>query len=256
MAVVFLAGAEWLLNQPVAGQETKKHIYRPGLRNSLAGDPLSAKELNLALAQLRSKTGFIRMRFDEDGFLTIDDRSQIAGGSATARELLLAAVDGEKSINLQSRNRSPDVVFARVGRGVVYECWQSNKQIVMAPVEIDFADFNHLRGERKVLEAFDLGFAILHELCHAALGLHDASENVRAAGDCESYVNRIRRELGIPERQRYVATVYQRSPSVSNKSFSIAELIFERTKSGAKKERLYLRWDVGEVGNSNRHGIE
>jgi len=52
----------------------------------------------------------------------------------------------------------------------------------MAPIEIDFADFDHLRGERKVLEAFDLGFAILHELCRAALELRDPSAAVNAAG--------------------------------------------------------------------------
>jgi hypothetical protein len=94
-----LAGVGWFPTQPVAGQETKRQIYLPGLRDSFAGHQISEKELDLTLAQLRSKTGFTRMRFDEDGFLTIDDRSQIAGGSATARELLLAAVDGKKSIN-------------------------------------------------------------------------------------------------------------------------------------------------------------
>ncbi len=74
---VRLAGAEWFPTQPVAGQETKRQIYRSGLRNSFGGRQLSAEELELALAQLRLKTGFARMRFDEAGFLTIDDRSQM-----------------------------------------------------------------------------------------------------------------------------------------------------------------------------------
>ncbi len=249
--VARLAGAEWFPTQPVAGQETKKHIYRPGLRNSFVGRQLSAEELDLALAQLRRKTGFARMRFDEAGFLTIDDRSRIAGGSAAARELLLAAVDGKKSIILQSRNRSPEVVFARVGRCTVYEGWQSGEKIELVPIEIDFADFNYLQGERKVLEAFDLEFAILHELCHAALELRDPSEGVKAAGDCESYVNRVRRELGMPERRHYAANVYQRTSSTTLNKI-IAQLTFAQTEPGAKTKRLFLTWDVREVGNTRR----
>jgi hypothetical protein len=226
-----------------------QQVFRPGLRNSFMGNQLSAEELNLVLAHLRSKTGFTRMRFDGAGFLTIDDRSQIAGGSALARELLLAAVDGKKSINLQSHNRSPEVVFARVHRSEIYSGWPSGAQIEVTPIEIDFADFKHLRGHRKVLEAFDPGFVILHELCHAALELRDtAAEN--SAGDCESYVNRIRRELGMPERRQYAADVYWRAISVSRPTARVAELIFTQTKPGrAKTKRLYLRWDAEQVGN-------
>jgi hypothetical protein len=42
------------------------------LRNSFAGSRLSAKGLNPTLAQLRSKTGFAQMLFDEAGFLAND----------------------------------------------------------------------------------------------------------------------------------------------------------------------------------------
>ncbi len=247
-----LAGAGWFPTQQVAGQEIQRQIYRPGLHNSFVGRQLSAEELDLALAQLRSKTGFARMRFDDAGFLTIDDRSRIAGGSALARDLLLAAVDGKRSINLQSHNRSPKVVFARVGVRATHMGWRSDKQIEVAPIEIDFADFNHLRGEGIALDAFDLGFAILHELCHAALELHDPSEGENAAGDCESYVNRIRRELGMPERRQYAANIYQRR-SATSLDRVIAELIFAQAKPGAKSKLLYLTWDAREVGNFSFH---
>ena len=258
LVVVCLAGAGWLSTQPVSGQETSprdQQIYRPGLRNNFMGHQLSAEELNLALTQLRRKTGFMRMRFDEAGFLTIDDRSQIAGGSAAARELLLAAVDGKKSINLQSHNRSPEVVFARVVEAVKYTVWPSDAKIVVATIEIDFADFNHLRGPRKAMEAFDPGFVILHELCHAALELRDTA-GVNAAGDCETYVNRIRRELGMPERRQYAANVFWRTISISRPTTKVAELIFTQTEPGpepesrAKTKRLYLRWDAEQVGNT------
>jgi hypothetical protein len=77
-----------------------------------------------------------------------------------------------------------------------------------------------------VVEAFDPGFAILHELCHAVLELRDPSTGVKAEGDCESYVNRIRRELEMPERLRYAAAVYWQPPSSSGSTDIIAELIF------------------------------
>lgn len=240
----------------VPGDSTKDpQIYRPGLRNSFVERQLSAKELTLVLTQLRHKTGFVQMRFDEAGFLTIDDRAQIVGGSAAARELLLAAVDGKKSISLQSHNRSPNVVFGRLGEGVRYIRWNSDVQIDLTPIEIDFADFNHLRGDRKAVAAFDPGFVILHELCHAALGLRDPVAGVNEAGDCESYVNRIRRELGMPERQQYAATAYRQTTFPSGSTVRIAELIFAHTESGrepesrAKTKRLYLTWDAQRVGN-------
>ncbi|MGH9838556.1 MAG: hypothetical protein ACREEM_07220, partial [Blastocatellia bacterium] len=133
--------------------------------------------------------------------------------------------------------------------------WPSDAKIVVATIEIDFADFNHLRGPRKAMEAFDPGFVILHELCHAALELRDPAA-VNAAGDCESYVNRIRRELGMPERQQYAANVYLRTISISRPTTKIAELIFAQTEPGrepvAKTKTLYLKWDAREVGNTSR----
>jgi hypothetical protein len=225
--------------------------FPPRTAQQFAGDQLSAEELNLALTLLRRKTGFVRMRFDEDGFLRVEDRSQISGGSETAGELLVAVVDGKKSIILRSRNRSPEVVFARVGERMDHQLWQSDERIEMAPIEIDFADFNHLQGERKALEAFDPGFAILHELCHAALELRDPAKGRKATGDCEDIINRVRRELGMPERQHYAAKTYLRTSGTSFDKI-VTELIFARTKPGAKTERLYLSWDVREVGNSLR----
>jgi hypothetical protein len=282
---VCLVGAGWFPNQSVAGQESKpsagkqtvkfdkrtenassksvasvdrvkdQQVYRPGLRNSFLGYPLSEEELNLVLTQLRCKTGFVQMRFDEAGFLTIGDRSQIVGGSATARELLLATIDTKKSVNLQSHNRSPEVAFGRVSGSVHYLGWRSEKRIAIENVEIDFADFNHLRGHTKAVEAFDLGFVILHELCHAVLELHDPSAGVNAAGDCETYVNRIRRELGMPERQQYGANAYMRKIFAFSPTSKIAELIFAQTAPGrepgrrAKTKRLRLIWDTQFVGD-------
>lgn len=254
IATVCIASAECFPIQSASAHEQDRQIYKPGLRNGFLGRPLSAKEQELVLAQLRQKTGFERMRFDEAGFLTIDDRSLVVGGSALARELLLAAVDGKKSINLQSHNRSPQVAFARVGDNVEFSAWRLNTKITATPVEIDFDDFAHLRGHREAMEAFDPGFVILHELCHAALGLRDPSADVYATGDCESYVNRIRRELGLPERQQYAASGSWQKLSPASPTVVVAELVFAQpgSESGAKPRKLYLRWEAQPVGDIRR----
>lgn len=267
LAIVCLTSGSWLSKQSVRAQgigpmtasrtNRDQQIYRPGVRNSFAEHPLSASELELVLTQLRQKTGFVSLRFDEAGFLTIDDRSQIIGGSQTARELLVTAIDGTKSIVLQSHNRSLNVMFGRASQGPKYTSLKSGLGIESELIEIDFMDFKKLRGHRRAIEAFDPGFVILHELCHAVLNLHDPSEQVHAAGDCETYVNRIRRELGIPERQQYAATASMKNLSLSTPTATVAQLIFAQTQPGdepgerKKTKRFFTWWNSQEVGGTS-----
>ena len=256
MMVSFSAAAD-APSEPDAGSAGDRQTYRPGLRNSFEGYALSAQELSVVTESLRQKTGFVQLRVDESGFLTIADRTQIAGGSATARELLLAALDGRKSINLQSHNRSAKVVFARLGAGVRYIRWKTDEQIEVVPVEMDFDDFRHLRGDARALAAFDPGFVLLHELCHAVLELHDPLPDERTAGGCEAWINRARRELGLPERQQYLATATWRMPTISGVTTRIAELLFEQQEPGTqpdsrrKTKRHYLTWEVQKVGSGD-----
>ncbi len=267
LVIVCLASASWLSTRSASAQKIEpaktsrtsrdRQIYRPGVRNSFTEHPLSSIEVEMVLTQLRHKTGFVSLRFDEGGFLIIDDRSQIIGGSEAARELLLAAIDGTKSIVLQSHNRSPKVMFGRASQGAKYTSVQSGLKIESELIEIDFSDFKKLHGHRRAIEAFDPGFVILHELCHAALNLHDPSEEVHAAGDCETYVNRIRRELGIPERQQYAATASMKHLSLSTPTASIAQLIFAQTQPGdepggrTKTKRFFTWWNSQEVGGAS-----
>ena len=234
-----------------------RQVYRPGLRNSFMDYPLNASELELVTAQLRHKTGFMTLRFDKAGFLTIDDRSQIIGGSQAARELLVAAIDGTQSILLQSHNRSPKVVFGRATQGTLYTDAQPNLKIETELIEIDFIDFKKLRGHHKAIEALDLGFVILHELCHTVLKLHDPGEKAEATGDCETYVNRIRRELRIPERLQYAATASLKQIFQSTPTATVAKLMFAQTRPGSEpgertKTKKFLAWWVSqEVGTAS-----
>lgn len=222
-----------------------------GLRNSDGSRRLSERQLRKVLDSLRHKTGFLEMRFDESGFLRLGDRARFVGGSATARELLIAAVDGPLTIELEAHDNSPQIAFARLTAATVYTSLLTKTRIEARQAQLDFADFAELRGEREAVAAFDLGFAILHELVHGALGLEDAVGETAKLGPCDEVVNLIRRELSLPERQDYSARTHSvmRSSAGATK---LAELVFvrKRADSGrARNERFYLRWDARRVAS-------
>ncbi len=226
--------------------------YQSGLRNSIGPRQLAPRHLEKLLQSLREKAGFLEMRFDELGFLRLGDRTKIAGGSATARELLVAAVDRARAIDLESHDRSSTVAFARLAKPVMFASLLTGAKIEVFPIEIDFSDFAHLRGDKAVLAAFDIGFVVLHELAHAALGLRDSSGEAGGPGECEDYINRIRRELGFPERQNYAARVRISKTPLSDKAIAQAELQFTRVtgqESRGKTQSFNLTWEAERVGS-------
>src|SRR5437016_8032401 len=68
------------LSRAVSSAPDEVVRFRSGLSNS-SQRPLTAKQLQTLLAGLRSKTGLVEMRFDEDGVLKLGDRTHIVGGS-------------------------------------------------------------------------------------------------------------------------------------------------------------------------------
>lgn len=225
--------------------------YQSGLRNSPEEHPLNPKQLGLLMENLRQKTGYLEMHFDETGFLRLGDRMKISGGSATARELLIAAVDRARAIELQCLDHSRLVAFARLASPVAYTSYSTGKRIDVYPIQIDFSDFAHLRGDKVALAAFDLGFVVLHELAHAALGLHDSLNDSDGPGECEDYINRIRRELSLPERQNYIARTFSSRPYPSEKTAQRAELFFalkSEPQDRGKNQILNLTWEAERVG--------
>jgi hypothetical protein len=220
--------------------------FRGGLRNSNGARSLSNQRLQKVIESLRYKTGFLEMRFDDAGFLTLGDRRRLVGGSATARELLLSAVDGDKIFELEAHDSSPGVAFARIGSATSYIKFETSARIEMMPIQLDFSDFAQLRGEREVLVAFDIGFAILHELAHGALRLKDSVARNRL-GDCDEHINLIRRELGLPERLNYSPIIHPKPMALA--TTGDAELIFVRVNRD-KTMTFYLRWDAMKVASS------
>jgi hypothetical protein len=225
--------------------------YTGGIRNSVEKAKLNSKQLNLVLKALKGKSGFEELHFDADGFLRTGDPTKFSGGSASARALLLAGVSSSQLVELESLNRSPEVAFARLSSVSIYESRATGKRIVVQPLQIDFSDFDYLRGSSEVVASFDLGFAVLHELVHAVLNLHDVILEGDGLGDCEQYINTVRREMGLPERQAYLATVRDALQSPTGMSTKMAELQFTRTldRDGKTKiERYYLNWEAHKVG--------
>lgn len=225
--------------------------YQNGLRNSPGERKLNPKQLTTLLESLRQKTGFLEMQFEETGFLNLGNRLKISGGSAAARELLVAAVDRMRVIELECHDRSSLVAFARLAKPVSYISHATGARIEAFPIEIDFNDFKHLRGDKAVLAAFDLGFVVLHELAHAALGLHDSPDETAGPGECENYINRIRGELGLPERRNYVARTFINRNFPTGKPTQQAELLFTHKgteESRAKTQILNLTWEAENVG--------
>jgi hypothetical protein len=237
-SVLVLAFALPLAAYSAANQVVR---FRPGLFNS-SSRPLTARQLQILLEGLRQKTGLLELRFEADGFLQAGDRTHIAGGSATARALVLAAIDGRDCFKLENHYLSPMVGFAQIrstedfydAAGVKHEGWH---------VEFDFHDFSQLRGGAPAIAAFDPVMHLLHELGHGVLKLSDTVSQTDPLGDCERHINKIRRELGLPERQSYYTqNTYVVMPGSTAHALR-AELIFvqaEAGKSDGKKFSLFF----------------
>src|SRR5262249_23205479 len=226
--------------------------YRPGIRNSSGNRQLNARQMQTLLNSLRNKSGFLEMRFDESGFLTLGDRTRISGGSVIARKLIIDVIDGRKVFELENYDNSPYIAFGRLGEATIFQLTPTNEKIVAQPVRIDFSDFTQLRGGADVLAAFDVGLIVLHELCHGALNLHDADGDTIRPGECEEYINRIRRELGLPERAHYSPRLI---PMLEGRKSTVrAELLFVGKDNGserARTKRFYLTWDAEKVAVLN-----
>ena len=226
--------------------------YQSGIRNSPGERRLTPAQLQAILASLREKTGLPGLEFGEDGFMRLGSDTVLSEGSKAARDLVFAALNGDLAFDLENHSRSNEIAFARCGSPISFQSRMSGSQIEMVPLELDFSDFDKLRGDKQVRKAFDYGMVILHELAHGALRLSDARTRDEGPGDCENYINKIRRDLGLPERQQYFARVIERSlGSSSGATTRTAELVFLKStevEGREKKEFFILSWEAGMVG--------
>jgi hypothetical protein len=111
--------------------------------------------------------------------------------SSTAKELLMSAL---RSSNVYKVRENKQAAFGRVADG--------------DSIELDFSDFGEIVFKDVPREAFDIGMIFLHELAHRHLLLTDPKKDEIkkdnfVKGETVSFINRIERELGLPERRHY-----------------------------------------------------
>jgi len=207
-------------------------------------DELSLARRDELAGKLRTITGWSDLEFDKNGSLQLGTNSPIRG-SETARELLANAASGKNILILEDASNRGDVVFCEVIPGR----WKGNNS--QGPpvyvVLIDFADFDHLMGDQPALNAFNVGWGMLHEIDHVVKDSVD-SEVLGRVGDCEDHINQMRRELGLPERSDYFFTLF---PHTEESGFStkLVRLPFDRKDVRSNKHRRYwLIWDATLVG--------
>ena len=210
--------------------------FRSGLHLSHEHQ-FTKKERRSIEQRLRTTTGFVDLNFAEDGRLNLGSRTFV-DGSASARKLIESVVDSKDSFTLESSPNSASIAFAHIEatldyfdeHGVKHQAWH---------IRLDLTDFAKLRGSEKTLESFSPVMVHFHELGHGQFKLRDPVDALDLVGECERYVNEIRKEMGLPLRESYVPK--SRQPLTA--STEEAELRFATE---------LLRFDLGSVCSTCR----
>lgn len=191
--------------------------------------------------KLRTITGWRELAFNSDGALRIGN-AHVDGGSKGARELLNRTINGNRIILFEDASSRKDVIFCRVVSGKLDHAPEAEVYVVL----IDFDDFHQVSGDKQARAAFDVGWAVLHEIDHVVQDSEDPQSDI--VGDCEDHINRMRRELGLPIRNSYFFTLLP----IKNDSNLISRFVrlgFEQeTGPTSKRRRYWLVWDAAVVG--------
>ena len=124
-------------------------VQPTGVRNSAGTQRLNNEQLQQVQESLRRNSGFMELRFDQRGALTLGNRQQVQDGSATVRALVIAAVDSRNLYELESHEHSPEVAFARIVESEERMISPAGKSMTIFQVHLDFADFSRLKGARR-----------------------------------------------------------------------------------------------------------
>lgn len=196
------------------------------------------------IRKFQAISGWPDLTIDRDGNLRVSP-TNVRGGSPTARDLLMSAVEGKNLIVLEGVSSRSDVVFCRVE--LAHWPHANGTEPPTYRVIVDFTDFRHVSGDREARAAFDIGWAVLHELEHVVNNSQDAAF-ADVDGDCEANINRMRIELGLAIRKSYYFTFLPLRTDLDLVS-KFVRLPFERRDSSSSKpKRYWLIWDAALVG--------
>lgn len=219
---------------PVFASTTERMVIR---------DNISPAEREELAQRLRLITGWSNLKFNEDGALRTG--GLLDGGSQSARDLLNSAFSGSRTILFEDASGRKDVVFCRVM--LAKPDTEASDQSEVYLVQIDFSDFQQITGDKQARAAFNVGWAVLHEIDHVVANSNDPEQD-NDAGDCEDHINKMRRELGLPVRTNYFFTFLP----VKNDSNLVSRLVRlgfdEETGPSSKRRRYWLVWDAAVVG--------
>jgi hypothetical protein len=197
------------------------------------------------ITKLQVISGWPDLTFDRNGSLRVGP-TKIRGGSATARDLLTSAIEGKNFIVLEGASSRSDVVFCKVE--LAHWPQANGADPPTYRVVVDFTDFKHVSGDKEARAAFDIGWAVLHELEHVVNNSRDAVLAADDDGDCETVINRMRTELGLAIRKSYYFTFLPLKTDLALVS-KFVRLPFERRDpSSSKLKRFWLIWDAALVG--------
>jgi len=212
--------------------------------NVVLRDNVSQSQRQQLAHALSKISGSPQLRFDEKGALRLGGKDSKAG-SALARELLEKATSGAQVVVVEDASNRSDVAFCGVfpGRWTLNAAERPAAHVVV----IDFADFQNLVGDRRALEAFDVGWALLHELDHVVNDSKD-STSTGESGQCEEHINSMRRELKLPERTEYFYTLFPVTGDGNLFPTRFVRLAFETRAGTDKKKRYWVMWDAALVG--------
>jgi hypothetical protein len=198
---------------------------------------------------LRRITGWQQLCFAENGALKIGEHTDFIGGSATARAVLFRALTSGAVFVIEDHSGSVTVNFGQLDEGLRYEDCFNGRRLLIWRVRLDFADFKRVDAPRQVREAFNEGFACLHELLHG-LG-HRDSQRPDEVGEVEEIVNQARAELSLPLRAQYLGEtvpILQRVICV-RLHFKDAPITSEVTGKGTRPRSYRLHF-LPELGSA------
>lgn len=173
---------------------------------------LSAAQKEMLQTRLQRITGWTQLSFAENGKLELGDLTAIEGGSLRARLSLLQALRSGKQFVIEDHSLSGAVNFGQLDEGTNYTDERIALHLEIYRVRLDFADFEKISATPEVKDSFDEGFTFLHELLHG-LGLKD-THIPNEIGECETIINEMRAELGLPLRAQYLADLLHITPLI------------------------------------------
>jgi hypothetical protein len=215
--------------------------FEPGIKDSPANAGLTFSQAEKLSQSLRNISGYSDLAFDERGYLVLGHR--VAGGSELARVLLRTAVESSEVFEVEGVEGSDIIAFG------AFLSTQFNSAergaVAYNRIQLDFKDFAELRGEANLQEAFDPGFVFLHELAHGVWELPD--EGHGGLGECEAFINQIRRQLGLPERVRYHYQVRNQA-----NGGELGEMQFIEADKQGRRRALKLIWNNRAVNSPGK----